>query len=455
MAKLAGEELVTLRTLAAKGVSNREAARLLGVSEGTVRYRLRRLGERSDGRAAADAAEGYREAIDAYLAAVGERSPSNITDLHDWLVAEHDYPGSLRNLQRYVRKAFPSPPVRARRRIETPPGAQAQADWAHFPAVWLGGRQMDLLAFVLQLSHSRADAIVWSSSKNQLAWLSCHNDAFRRLGGIPATVRVDNEKTAVSRGAGAWGTLNATYRRYAESVRFHIDACQPSSPEAKGKVERRIRQQRSGCNPYSRHWNDLAELQAWTDERVTERWQRRTCPATGTSVAEAHRAELRRVDAVAGSTGALRYRGDPAREPGLHRELREPRLQRALRPGGATGRGQGLPRARADPGRRQHHRRAPSRHAGAHPARTHSTSRAPPPTACCHPSRSGGWAQVGGDRHDDARQQAAGPLRSAGRGRAMKSRPNPRSTWTPPPPGCSAWAWSTPPSCSASASPTA
>jgi len=61
---------------------------------------------------------------------------------------------------------------------------------------------------------------------------------------------------------------------------------------AKGKVERRIRQQRSGCNPYTRYWNDLAELQAWTDERVSQHWQRRTCPATGTSVAEAHRAEL-------------------------------------------------------------------------------------------------------------------------------------------------------------------
>lgn len=29
-------------------------------------------------------------------------------------------------------------------------------------------------------------------------------------------------KTAVSRGTGAWGELNATYRRYAESVRFHV-----------------------------------------------------------------------------------------------------------------------------------------------------------------------------------------------------------------------------------------
>jgi len=183
-------------------------------------------------------------------------------------------------------------PVRARRRVETPPGAQAQADWAHFPAVRLEGGERDLVAFSMILSHSRADTIVWSASADQLAWLSCHNDAFRRLGGVPATVRVDNVKTAVIRGAGAWGELNPTYQRYAESVRFHIDPCQRQSPEAKGKVERRIREQRYGCNPYTRHWNDLAELQAWSDERASLRWSRRTCPATGTTVAEAQRAEL-------------------------------------------------------------------------------------------------------------------------------------------------------------------
>jgi transposase len=36
-----------------------------------------------------------------------------------------------------------------------------------------------------------------------LAWLGCHTEAFRRLGGVPATVRIDNEKTAVVKGAGA------------------------------------------------------------------------------------------------------------------------------------------------------------------------------------------------------------------------------------------------------------
>ena len=122
-------------------------------------------------------AASFRPAIDAYLAAVGEKAPSNVTDLHDWLVTEHDYPGSVRNLQRYVRKAFPAPPTRARRRVETPPGAQAQADWAHFPQVLVGGRQRDLVAFSMILSHSRADTIVWSASMDQLAWLACHNDA--------------------------------------------------------------------------------------------------------------------------------------------------------------------------------------------------------------------------------------------------------------------------------------
>ena len=52
MAKLAGEDVVTLETLAARGVPNREIARLLKVSEGSVRYHLRRKAQgASDGRA--------------------------------------------------------------------------------------------------------------------------------------------------------------------------------------------------------------------------------------------------------------------------------------------------------------------------------------------------------------------------------------------------------------------
>ncbi|MBK7250788.1 MAG: transposase family protein [Gammaproteobacteria bacterium] len=110
----------------------------------------------------------------------------------------------------------------------------------------VAGREQTLHAFHMVLSHSRFDAIVWMTSEDQLSWLSGHNGAFTRLGGIPAVVRVDNTKTAVVHGAGAWGELNASYRAYARAVRFHIDPCAPYSPEHKGKVERAVRTQRFG-----------------------------------------------------------------------------------------------------------------------------------------------------------------------------------------------------------------
>lgn len=293
MAKLSAGDVVSVSSLAGHGVSNVEIARLLGVSEGAVRYRRKRLEAGAvDGRSRqAFLAAGFRPAIDEYLLAAREEAPSNVKALFEHLLAEHDYPGSLRSVQRYVRAVFPPPPVRARRRVETPPGAQAQADWAHFPGVRVAGERKDLLAFSLQLSFSRGDVVVWSESAAQLAWLSVHNEAFKRLGGVPATVRVDNVKTAISRGAGAWGVINATYKRYAQVARFHVDACQPRSPEAKGKVERRILDQRAGSSPYGRHWNSVAELQVWSDAGNEARWAKRKCPATGSSVLQAQQAE--------------------------------------------------------------------------------------------------------------------------------------------------------------------
>ena len=215
---------MTIKALVSRGTSHTAVARLLGVSEGAVRYHLGRMAAGTvDGRgtkpfkatAVADAIEHWREAqVDGAI---------NLAALHAWLVTEHGYDGSLRSVQRFWAKHYPAPAIRARRRVETPPGAQAQADWAHFPNVIIGGEPKSLVAFKMVLSHSRKDAIVWSESKDMLAWLGCHTAAFHRLGGVPATVRIDNEKTAVIRGAGAWGIINQSYRRYATTLRFHID----------------------------------------------------------------------------------------------------------------------------------------------------------------------------------------------------------------------------------------
>jgi len=288
--KLDQEARMTIQCLSERGQSGRGIARLLDCAESTVRYHLQRQAEGAeDGREKPQLAEGWREAIGMYMeAGVG---PANLADLHEWLVAEHTYTGSLRSVQRYYAKHFPKPKRRARRRVETPPGAQAQADWAEWPRLSIGGRQVYAYDFHLRLSHSRYGARVWSPRKDQLAWHAVHNGAFRRLGGIPATVRVDNEKTAMARGSGPWGEQNPSYRRYARMVRFHIDACLPRSPEHKGKVERGIRTGRGWDEVTRRAWSNWEELQGWTDIRMCEEAERRICPATGTTVQAAWEAE--------------------------------------------------------------------------------------------------------------------------------------------------------------------
>lgn len=283
---------VTIKTLAAKGVAKRAIARQLSLSEGTVRYHLRRLASgASDGRAKqVRRASAFQGAIDHWFSQCAG-APVNLAALHGWLGSEHGYAGSLRSVQRFVSETYPPPPRRARRRVETPPGAQVQVDWAEFPNLIVAGELRTLHAFHMVLSHSRQDAIVWMTNENQLSWLYGHNQAFTRLGGIPAVVRVDNAKTAVAQGAGCWGTINPTYRRYALTVRFHIDVCAPYSPEHKGKVERAVRTQRWGQDPQRQPWDSVEELQSHTDAALAHSSRQRRCPATGTSVYEAWQAE--------------------------------------------------------------------------------------------------------------------------------------------------------------------
>lgn len=283
---------MTIETLHKHDLPNREIARMLGVTEGTVRYRLRQMDAGAIDRRSLrpQRADEVADAIEYWRSTQSDGS-INLTVLYEWLVREHDYGGSLRSVQRFWKKHYPAPRIRARRRVETPPGAQSQVDWADFPSVVLGGESVYLRGFRMVLSHSRGTAIVWSRAKDQLSWQRCHTEAFRRVGGVTATVRVDNEKTAVMRGAGAWGTINEAYRRYARMLHFHIDACPPRAPWTKGKVERSVRTQRWGADPRRHTWRDLEELQAWSDEEALKSARRRRCPATGGTAWEAWQAE--------------------------------------------------------------------------------------------------------------------------------------------------------------------
>ena len=140
------------------------------------------------------------------------------------------------------------------------------------------------------LSHSRKEAVVWSRSMDQLAWHHVHNEAYRRLGGVAAVNRIDNLKTGIARGCGAWGQVNEQYRVYARMMGFHVDACEVRCPEQKGKTERRVGDCK-GLDVHDRRFDGLAGLQAWTDADRAARAMKRICPPTGLSVAASWEAE--------------------------------------------------------------------------------------------------------------------------------------------------------------------
>jgi len=294
--KLTKDEIVTLQVLAQKGQSKRAIARQLNVSEGTVRYHLRRqAASATDGRKKQSLIVklGLAEVIKHWwqtkldLLPPG-RSP-NIQQLWQLLVDEYQYDGSYKSVAKYVRSTFAKPKLRPFRRIETPPGAQAQSDWLEVQ-IHLDGVVTKVYGFIMTLSHSRMTAVVWSLSMDQLAWHRVHNEAFKRLGGVAAVNRIDNLKTGVAHGAGPWARINESYRAYARTLGFHVDPHEARQPQQKGKAERRVLavKQRLDLN---RSFALLEDLQAYTDDQLRRDAKTRKCPVTGKSVFETWQAE--------------------------------------------------------------------------------------------------------------------------------------------------------------------
>jgi transposase len=299
LAKLITEQIVTIQVLHERGQSQRQTAQLLGVSEGAVRYHLHRAHDRAaDGRQKPSLIEqlGLTEAVahwwQAQVEILREQRPPSVQLLHEFLRDEYDYSGSYKSVRKFVRARFGRPPIRPFRRIETPPGAQSQSDWGEFRQVDLGDPDgpTTVYAFVMVLSHSRKEAVVWSRSMDQLAWHRVHNEAYRRLDGVAAVNRIDNLKTGIAHGCGAWGQINEQYRVYARTMGFHIDACEVRAPEQKGKTERRVGDCK-GLSIAGQHFDGLEGLQAWTDADRTARAGTRICPVTGLTVAASWEAE--------------------------------------------------------------------------------------------------------------------------------------------------------------------
>jgi transposase len=287
VAKLKEHHIMCAEELA-RNQSVRKIASTFDVDESTLRYRLgrKRIGA-IDGRALQpEACAPYEMLISEWMRdQEGQKRPEPVQALYERLCAEHGYTGSYMSVYRFVKRRRKTPLPAPFRRVETRPGAQAQVDWLQKQVyVHSLGGLTKLSAFVMTLSHSRMWVVIWSRSEDMLAWLDGHNRAFQFLGGVPFFVRLDNLKTGVASGSGAWARINDGYQSYAKQMEFTPDPHRVNTPRDKGKAERRVDDIKILQVTDTDRFEDVDHLQETGTIRVVDRSKKLTCPVTGKSI---------------------------------------------------------------------------------------------------------------------------------------------------------------------------
>ena len=188
-------------------------------------------------------------------------------------IKELGYAGGYTAVKDFLRPIRPRALQAFERRFETPPGKQAQVDFAFFRTVFTDepGAARILWLFSLVLGHSRMMWARFVVHQDLQTVLRCHIAAFESRGGVPAEILYDRMKTAV---LGEVDDQGIAYNRklldLAAHYRFLPKACRPYRAKTKGKVERPFRYVREDfflgrsfrnledLNSQFRHWLDTA-----------------------------------------------------------------------------------------------------------------------------------------------------------------------------------------------------
>jgi len=259
------EEWVDIVAAHHRGVSIKEIARQTGLSRNTVRRAIR------------------SEHVPAYVRAA---MPSKFDPYKDYLIGRLDeFPRlSVEKLFSEIRgrgydggktilAEFTRPYRQARRRnsdirFETPPGKQAQVDWAELGIREVAGERVRLSLFLMVLGYSRMLYAELVTDETQETFIACHEHAFAFFGGMPEEILYDNAKVVALKHDREGVVFNPALLDFAGRCGFEPKACRPYRPQTKGKVERSVRYVRDSFLEGERFSSleDMADkLAAWLD----------------------------------------------------------------------------------------------------------------------------------------------------------------------------------------------
>ena len=204
-----------------------------------------------------------RERVTAWPELTGERLLREIRS--------QGYSGGRTAVNDFLRTVRPPPAPIFEVRFETPPGAQAQVDFAEFKVCFGNqGPVRRVWLFAMVLGHSR---YLWGQfvlHQDLPTVLRCHMEAFAHFGGVPREILYDRMKTAVlgEADSGEGIVYNAKLLACGVHYGFIPRACQAYRAKTKGKVERPYRYIRADfflarsfediddMNRQLRHWLD-------------------------------------------------------------------------------------------------------------------------------------------------------------------------------------------------------
>lgn len=148
------------------------------------------------------------------------------------------YTGGYTQLKRFLRAVRPRPVAEPVVRFETPPGHQAQVDFARFQFPW-GVRY----ALLVVLGYSRLLWLRFYPRQDMRTLFTGLEEAFGFFGGVPAELLFDQMKAVITKDLRLLGgqlVLNLEFLRFARHWAFTPRACRPYRAQTKGKVERPI-----------------------------------------------------------------------------------------------------------------------------------------------------------------------------------------------------------------------
>ncbi|MBL9136992.1 MAG: IS21 family transposase [Verrucomicrobiales bacterium] len=304
------DQFMNIRCLHKQGHSVRQIARLTGHSRNTVRKLLRAT------RAPSPVPRARSSKLDpfkAYLTQRWEEYGLSAVRLLPEIQAQ-GFSGSAQIVRRFLHdlKAARQPDPTLTVRFETPPGEQAQCDWAEigrYPQP--DGSHARVYAFVMILGYSRFLHVEFTRSMSLPTLIRCHQNAFGFFGGWPRRILYDNMRQVVV----GPERVNARFLDFTRHHGFEVRRCRPYRPRTKGKVERSVAYLRDNflngrsftglddLNAQARHWlGSVANvrLHGTTHARPCDRLLEETLtPCTGLNAYQVTHCTSRTVSAEA------------------------------------------------------------------------------------------------------------------------------------------------------------